>query len=87
MSLVFDTHQIVQELRGSGLSEAQAEAITRAIQRTRQADLGELATRADLRAALAETKADLLKWVLGAIGFQTLAILAGATALLRLGSG
>ncbi len=42
-----------------------------------------LATRADL----AEAKADILKWMSGAIAFQTLAILGGVAMLLRLGGG
>jgi hypothetical protein len=39
-----------------------------------------LATKIDL----AEAKADILKWMFGAIGFQTLAILGGVALLLRL---
>ena len=39
-----------------------------------------LATKPDL----AETKAEILKWMFGAIGFQTLAILGGVAILLRL---
>jgi hypothetical protein len=41
-----------------------------------------LATKIDL----AEAKADILKWMFGAIGFQTMAILGGVALLLRLGS-
>jgi uncharacterized membrane protein YqjE len=87
MSLAFDTHQIVQELKASGFSDSQAEAVTRVIQRTRAADMEALVTRAVLKAELAEQKADILKWTLGAIAFQTLAILGGAVALLRLAPG
>ncbi len=39
------------------------------------------------KAALAETKAEILKWMFGAISFQTLAILGGVTLLLRLTGG
>jgi hypothetical protein len=43
---------------------------------------------AELRAAttrdIAEAKADLLKWMFGAVGLQTLAILGGVAALFKL---
>jgi hypothetical protein len=38
----------------------------------------------ELRVELANVKTDLLKWVLGAIGFQTLAIIGGLAALFKL---
>lgn len=37
--------------------------------------------RRDLSAGLAETKSDLLKWIVGATGFQTVAILGAVLAL------
>lgn len=36
---------------------------------------------------LTQTKADILKWMFGAIGFQTFAILGGVALLLRLAGG
>jgi hypothetical protein len=48
-------------------------------------DPSSLATKADLQIGLAEVKAELLKWVLGAIGFQTLVILGAVIALVRMG--
>ena len=38
----------------------------------------------EIRGELAELKADMLKWMFGAVGLQTLAILGGVAALLRL---
>lgn len=46
--------------------------------------MSHLATKADLRAELAETRADLMKWIIGALGVQTLAVLGGLAALLRM---
>ncbi len=45
-----------------------------------KADLAAFATKADL----AETKADILKWVIGAIGLQTVVVLGAALAIARL---
>ncbi len=41
--------------------------------------------RSDSKVMLAETKADILKWVIGTIGFQTLVILGAVLALSRSG--
>jgi hypothetical protein len=58
-----------------------------------QAALANFVTKADLRAELAnfatkadfaEAKADILKWMVGAIGVQTIAILGAVVALVRL---
>lgn len=63
-------------LKATGLSEDQAEAITTAI---RDADLTDLVTKTDL----AEAKFDIMKWVIGAIGFQTIASVGAIVALSR----
>jgi hypothetical protein len=45
---------------------------------------GKIATLgADLRAEIAATKADIVKWVFGAIGFQTLVLLGALITLIR----
>ena len=41
-----------------------------------------LATRADVEQRISEAKAEILKWVVGAIGLQTIVILGGVCALL-----
>ena len=46
-----------------------------------QADLREAELR--LEAKISEVKADILKWLFGTIGFQTLVILGAVTALAR----
>jgi hypothetical protein len=46
-----------------------------------RAEIG--ATRADLHAEIAASKAELIKWVFGAIGFQTLVILGALITLIR----
>lgn len=88
-ALTFDTHQFVKDLTAVGFTPAQAETVTALVRKSREGELVDLATRADLdrfatRVDLAETKADLLKWMVGSIAFQTLAVLGGVAALMRL---
>jgi len=85
-----DTLAIVRKLRASGLPEDQAEAITGVIRDSRDADLTALATKTDVREAelrletkIEATKADIIKWVLSAIGFQALIIVGAIIALSR----
>ncbi|WP_313900862.1 hypothetical protein [Methylobacterium sp. J-026] len=44
---------------------------------------GDLVTKADLRAELAETRAGIVRPVAGLIGFQTLAVIGAVVALAR----
>ncbi len=74
-----DTHALVRRLRATGLSEDQAEAITAAIRESRDSDLTNLVTKTDL----AEAKFDIMKWVIGSIGFQTIVIVGAIVALSR----
>jgi hypothetical protein len=49
-------------------------------------DIATLATKADVegvRTEIQAVKADLLKWVIGAIGFQTLVILGALVSLVK----
>lgn len=55
----FDTHAFYVELVESGLAEKTAEALTKAVTKIELAKLDDLATKRDL----AETKADLIRWV------------------------
>lgn len=48
---------------------------------TVKADLATV--RAELKSGIAETKADISKWVVGAIGFQTVLILGALISLTR----
>jgi hypothetical protein len=86
----FDTHELVKDLKASGFTDDQAEAVTRAVQRAREFDFSDLATKADLRTEVANLrvemtnmKADIIKWVVG-IAFAQAAML---FALLRLFPG
>jgi hypothetical protein len=47
-----------------------------------KADLAAL--KAELEARIAEAKADILKWIVGAIGFQTVVILGALVSLVRI---
>ncbi|CAA2154503.1 DUF1640 domain-containing protein [Methylobacterium brachiatum] len=78
-ALSLDTYALVRRLKASGLSEDQAEAITSAIRESRDADLANLVTKTDL----AEAKFDIMKWVIGSIGFQTIVIVGAIVALSR----
>ena len=57
--------------------------MTRVVQQATDVDLSDLATRADLDRKLAETKADILKWMVGSIAFQMFAVLGGALAIIN----
>ena len=90
MSIVaFDTLKFVEKLESGGFSHAQARVTAQAFadatseQIATKADDKESEMRleakietikSDLKADIAETKADILKWMFGTIGFQTLVI-------------
>jgi hypothetical protein len=71
MSTLFDTHAAVQKLKSAGFTEQQAEAQIQVFldiaQSSRDIEALRLATKADL----AELKTDLIKWMIGTIGFMT----------------
>ncbi|MCJ2139912.1 CCDC90 family protein [Methylobacterium sp. E-066] len=88
--VALDTLAIVRKLRASGLPEDQAEAITGVIRDSRDADLTALAAKTDihetelrLEAKIEATKADIIKSVLSAIGFQALIIVGAIVAMAR----
>jgi hypothetical protein len=47
---MFDTHELVKDLKAAGFTEDQAEALTRAVKNAREIDFSDLATKADLAA-------------------------------------
>ena len=59
----FDTYRIVKRLKDAGFSDHQAETITDVLRESRAADLSDLVTKSDLKAALSdlgtELKADI----------------------------
>ena len=92
-TITFDTLKFVQTLREAGVNDKQAEAIAVAVRETH--DSAEIATKRDielvkrdieiskldLEKKIAETKADLIRWVVGAGFLQTALI---AALLLRM---
>lgn len=88
-----DTHEVVKDLRSSGFTDEQAEALARNIRKAQELDLSTLATKTDLervrtdiervRGEIAETKAEIIKWMFGTIGVQTLIILGSVVTLIR----
>ena len=56
-AVALDTHRIVQRLRASGFDERQAETVTDVLIETRSAELGDLATKADI----ADLKAEIAR--------------------------
>jgi hypothetical protein len=94
-TVAFDTLRFVRTLREKAkMSPEQAEGLADAVAEAVQSDLAtktDIATvRADIealrltaRADLAETKADIIKWVVGSIGFQALVIVGAVVALAR----
>lgn len=92
MTVAFDTLKLAQRLEAAGMPAGQAQGVASALAETMSAGLvtreyldlrlGE--TEARLRAEIAATKADILKWVIGAIGLQTLVILGAVAAFVRL---
>ncbi len=61
---IFDTHELVKDLKAAGFTDDQAQAVTRAVKHTRDFDFSDLATKADLanlgtKEELASLKADI----------------------------
>jgi hypothetical protein len=68
-----DTRRLVKRLVAVGFSDEQAETVTDVVRESRESDLSNLATKADiaeLRSEIAEAKADILKWVIGLLLVQ-----------------
>ena len=61
---VFDTLKASRKLKAAGIEEAQAEAI---VQSMAEAFDASVATKADLKAAIAEVKADMLKTAIAVV--------------------
>lgn len=74
------------EAAGTPEDKAQAAASVLADSFPARADLSQFATKADIadvKADMHALKADLLKWVIGAIGFQTLVILGALVSFVK----
>jgi hypothetical protein len=97
MTIAFDTLKLADRLEAAGMPPQQAKGVAWALAETATANLvtrefldlrlGEIrATIAHLatKAELAEAKSDILRWIVGAIGFQTIVIIGAVAALFRL---
>jgi len=73
--LTIDTHNFITRLIQAGMVEKQAEAIVDGL---KEMDLKNVATKEDVRLAIAELKADIFKWLipilLGQIGAFALVV-------------
>jgi len=72
--LMFDTLKLSRGLQAAGMPQAQADGFAAAVSDATQESV---ATKADL----AEAKADILKWVLGALGLQTVVVIGALVTL------
>jgi hypothetical protein len=82
--VALDTHEVVKDLKAAGFTDEQAEAVTRAVRKAQEVDLSNLVTKTDLQVRLAETKAEILKWMVSSIGVQTVVIIGAVIALVRM---
>ena len=79
-ALAFDTHQFVKTLMDKGFSQGQAEALATAQAAVldknlvTKRDLEKL--RSDMKVEIEKIKADLLKWMIGAMIAQSAVIVA-----------
>jgi len=87
-TITFDTLKFVERLKSSGISESQAVAITEAFREAHGE--AEVATKTDIRelelkfeARMAENKAELVRWIVGAGFLQTALIAALLLKLIR----
>ena len=97
MSVVlFDTHAFIKRLTAAGMPEAQAEVLADEHARliderlATKSDLQPLATTTSVREAelrleakMEAVRSDILKWMFGTIGFQTVVLLGAAVALAK----
>ncbi|MFA5016669.1 MAG: DUF1640 domain-containing protein [Methylobacter sp.] len=95
-TLAFDTYAYIRKLKESGITEeqarAQVEALSLALEQFQsELHLSESATKQDIRESeltlelkIAETKAELVRWIVGAGFLQTALI---AALLIKLSAG
>jgi hypothetical protein len=73
-TLTFDTLKLAKRLEASGFTPQQAADAAEALAESLTTDISELATRADIgdvRREIVEAKANILKWMFGAMAAQT----------------
>jgi hypothetical protein len=82
-----DTHELVKQLRAAGFTDEQAETLTSVLRKSQDVDLSHLATKDDLSAVAASTKADIAELkaeIFRAMFGQTLVIIGAIVALLKM---
>ena len=77
-SITFDTLAYSKTLQAAGIPQAQADALAKAQKDAidEMVDAKELATKKDLMVALADTKHEILKWMMGMLVAQTAMLVA-----------
>ena len=79
--VAFDTLKLAQRLESAGLPPKQAQEMASALSDT----IGDtVVSREYLDLRLAELKAERLKWLISAVGLQTIVIIGAIAALIRL---
>ena len=71
-TVTFDTQELVRELRSSGISQEQAEAVVRTIVKSHdgvvtRAGLDRLETKLDGKFAVVDAKFDKMTWMIGVL--------------------
>jgi hypothetical protein len=92
MTVAFDTLKLAQRLEAAGFPAGQAQQMASALGETIGAavvtreflDLRLAEMKTALARDIAEGKAEILKWMIGAIGLQTVIILGGVAVLFHL---
>jgi hypothetical protein len=84
--MAFDTLKLARALRDkANFTPEQAEGAAGAIAEAIQTDLSTRAdligVKSELLASIADAKAEVIKWVAGIVGFQTLAVIGTVLAL------
>lgn len=80
-TIAFDTLKFARALRDkANLTTEQAEGFADAIAEALHDDL---VTKTDLKAEIESAKSEIIKWMFGTIGFQTLIILGAVVTLAR----
>lgn len=64
-TITFDTLKFVERLRAAGVPEGQAKAEAEALAEALSSGGQELVTKGDLRVAMSELRADMVKWMVG----------------------
>lgn len=64
-TITFDTLKFVERLRAAGVSEPHAKAEAEALAEALSSGVQELTTKADLKVAIADLRADMIKWMVG----------------------